>query len=118
MKKKRIGKSLYFTLPIIFVVILFISFSVHQESIYITEWSDTALKFFFITFLGPIIFFGLGLADAEYDNRKRYNKIIDYQELSQTPGYSDWNEFYHDRRTVDKAAKFRMSDDEKLERID
>lgn len=118
MKKKRIGKSLYFTLPIIFVVILFISFSVHQESIYITKWSDTALKFFFITFLGPTILFGIGLADAEYDIRKRYNAILSYQEMANKPGYSDWNDFYHDRRTVAKPAKYRMSDDGKLERID
>ena len=117
MRRKIIENELYFTFPILCVIILYCIVAICVNDANILAWSESSLKYF-IGFSIPAIILGLFLAYEKYDERERRNTKSEYQEKSISSEGLDWNEFYHDRRIVDKPAKYRMSDDGKLERID
>ena len=117
MRRKIIENELYFTFPILCIIGLYCIVSVCVNDANILVWSKLSLKYF-IYFSFPAIILGLFLAYEKYDERKRRNTKSENQEKSINSEDSDWNEFYNDRRIVNKTAKFRMSDDGKLERID
>lgn len=117
MRRKIIENELYFTFPVLCVIILYCIVAVCVNDANILMWSKLSLKYF-IYFSFPAIILGLFLAYEEYDERERLNTKSEHQEKSVNSEDADWNEFYNDRRIVNKTAKFRMSDDGKLERID